>query len=132
MPTIDKLSWLYVHNRKVLCARSFNKDIFYSPGGKREGSESDEEALCREIKEELGIDLFPNTIKYLHTFTAHAHGKPEGTMVQIKCFTSEFEGDIKPSGEIEELAWLNSNDIERTSVTGKLIFQWLKGQELID
>jgi len=132
MPTIDKLTWIEIQDRKVLYVRSKGKDLFYSPGGKREDGESDEQALVRELKEELNIRLLPETAKYLNTFKAQAHGKPEGVMVEIKCYTGSFEGELKPSSEVEELAWFTSNDKDRTSITGKLILDWLAENDFID
>ena len=129
---IDKLAWIEIQDRRVLYVRSKGKDLFYSPGGKREGEESDEQSLTREIREELDVALKPDTFTYLNTFSAQAHGKPEGTMVEIKCYTAEYDGELKPSAEIEELAWFTSGDVERTSVTGKLILAWLKDKNLID
>ena len=39
------------------------KTAFFTPEGKREAGESDEEALIRECKEELTIDLATETIQ---------------------------------------------------------------------
>ena len=132
MNPIDKLAWVYIKDKKVLYVRSKGKDTFYNPGGKREQGESDTQALIREIKEELEVELIPETIKYLETFKAQAHGKPEGVFVEIKCYIGDYEGILKPSAEIEELAWFSSLDMERTSPTGKLALIWLKDQNLID
>jgi ADP-ribose pyrophosphatase YjhB (NUDIX family) len=129
---IDKLAWVCNKDRKTLYVRSKGKELFFNPGGKREGDETDSEALTREIKEELNIELVPDTIKYLETFMAQAAGKPEGVMVQIKCYAADSLGAPTPTSEIEELAWFTSADMHRTSATGQLILQWLKGQNLID
>ena len=132
MDPIDKLAWTCIQDRKVLFARSKNKDLFYNPGGKREVNETDAEALMREIKEELNVDLISSTIKYLTTFKAQAHGKPEGVLVEIKCYTAGYNGTIVPSSEIEEVAWFTSADMNRTSPTGQLTLHWLREQNLVD
>ena len=54
---IDKLAFIYLKDAKVLMARSRGKDIFYIPGGKREGNETDEQALMREVSEELNVAI---------------------------------------------------------------------------
>jgi 8-oxo-dGTP pyrophosphatase MutT (NUDIX family) len=131
METIDKLAWLLVVDRKVLYVRSKGKDLFFNAGGKREGSETDEQALIREIREELGVSLVPASIKYLAEFSAPAHGKVEGTLVRIKCFSADHQGELSPQSEIDELAWFSSKDRERTTATGKLILDWLAGQGMI-
>jgi 8-oxo-dGTP pyrophosphatase MutT (NUDIX family) len=129
---IDKLGWIYIKNRKMLNVRSKGKTVFYTPGGKREGNETDQEALIRELKEELNIDLKTGTIEYLETFEAQADAKPLGTMVRIRCYKSDFGGVFTPSNEIEELGWQTSKDMGQLSATGKLIMQWLHEKNLVD
>ena len=77
---IDKLAYVHIVGEKVLITLSKGKDTI--PGGKREKDESDHEALIREIKEELSVNLIPETIKYFGTFEAQAHCKPIGTIVR--------------------------------------------------
>jgi 8-oxo-dGTP diphosphatase len=129
---IDKLAWIYIVDRKLLCARSHGKDSYYLPGGKRESGESDEAALIREVLEELNVDLLPNTITYVGTFSAQAHGKPEGVMVRMTCYTADYTGQLSPTNEIEEAAWLTYADRENTSEVSKIILDWLVNQDLID
>ena len=130
---IDKLAWIYIKDRKILSTRSHGKDAWYIPGGKREGDESDQQALIREVKEELTVDLQPETIKYLGTFKAQAHGKAEGVIVQMTCYTAEFDGSIKPSAEIAEIVWYDSTvDHAFLSPVDIIIFGFLKKRDLID
>ena len=129
---IDKLGYILVKDRKVLAARSKGSSAWLTPGGKRDAGETDIQALTREVKEELSIDLIPDTIKYLESFTAQAFGKPEGIMVRIKCYSGDFTGKIRPSSEIEETGWLTSKDGDKTSVTGRTILEYLKLKDLID
>lgn len=126
MNPIDKLAWVLIKGGKTLYVRSKGKDLFFNPGGKRNGNETDEQALIREIKEELSVDLIPETIKYIETFSAQAAGKPEGVLVEIKCYAADYHGTLAPASEIEELAWFTSADMNRTSVTGQLILKYLR------
>lgn len=133
MKNIDKLAWIYIKDQKILTTRhKKNVDTYYIPGGKREEGETDEQALVREIKEELDIDLKPETIKYFGTFQAQAHGKPEGVMVKMTCYTSEFQGELKASSEIAEYVWHTHADKEKGSPVDKIIFDYLKEKNLID
>lgn len=133
MDIIDKLAWIYIKDRKILSTRSKGKDAWYIPGGKREGRETDEQALMRETKEELTVDLIPKTITYLNTFKAQAHGKPEGVFVQMTCYTADYKGELTPSAEIEEMAWLTSDtDPVLLSPVDRIIFAYLKEHNLID
>ncbi len=128
---IDKLAWLYVKDKRVLFARSHGKTNWYIPGGKRDPGESDEAALIREIKEELSVDLVPETIKYVDTFRAQADGKPEGTMVKMTCYTADFRGEIRAAAEIEEVRWFDCRDAPLCSPVGLIILDWLKQRDLI-
>ncbi len=133
MDLIDKLAWIYIKDKKILSTRSYGKDVWYLPGGKRIPGESDIEALTREVKEELTVDLIPETIKYLDTFKAQAHGKPMGVFVQMTCYTGEYSGELKPSMEVEKMSWFTSElDPSLMSPVDVIIFKYLKDKDLID
>src|SRR4030042_790990 len=100
--TIDKLGWIYIKNKKLLGVRSKGKDVYYIPGGKRERGETDKEALVREVKEELNIELTPESLKLVNIFKAQAHGKEGGVMLQMTCYSGDFKGKMSSSSEIEE------------------------------
>lgn len=129
---IDKLAYIYLKDNKVLETLSRGKDIWYIPGGKREGDETDQEALIREVKEELDIDLLLETIQHYGTFEAQAHGKPEGTAVRMTCYTANFTGELTPTSEVEKMAWFTYSDKHKTSPVDHLIFDDLKEKGLIE
>ena len=128
---IDKLAWIYIKDKKILSTRSRGKGVYYIPGGKREADETDEQALVREVKEELTVDLV-GPLKHMGIFEAQAHGKPEGTIVRMTCYSSDFTGEIKPAAEIEEVVWLNYEGKEKSSPVDILIFDDLKNKGLIE
>jgi 8-oxo-dGTP diphosphatase len=128
---IDKLAYIHVKDGKVLISLSWGKDVWYIPGGKREGEESDHEALMREVKEELNVDLISETIKPYGVFEAQAHGKPEGVVVRMTCYMAEFNGTPKPTSEIEKLAYFSYPDKHKTGPVDYLIFDDLKAKGLI-
>lgn len=129
---IDKLAWIHLHNRKILSTRSRGKDTYYLPGGKRETNETDLQALTREIQEELTVNLVPESVQYLGTFEAQAHGREAGTIVRMTCYTADFEGVLTPAAEIEEMVWFTYQDKEKSSPVDKIIFDWLKERDMID
>lgn len=131
MKEIDKIALLYTKDGQILSTLSKGKDTYYLPGGKRELNETDEQTLIRECKEELTIDIKEYTIKYYGTFKAQAHGKAEGIIVKMTCYTAEFIGEIKPSSEIQEIRWLNYKDIDVISPVDKLIFKDLYEKGLL-
>lgn len=132
MKVIDKLAWLEIQNGKVLSTRSKGRTKYYIPGGKREAGESDLEALTREIREELSIDLIEDTIRFAGLFQAQADSHAEGVQVKMTCYEGGFKGTISPSGEIEEVVWLTYKDRELISPVDQLIFDWLKERNLIN
>ncbi|WP_087024039.1 NUDIX hydrolase [Thaumasiovibrio subtropicus] len=125
---IDKLAWLYLKDGELLAVRSIGKSLFYLPGGKREDGESDEQALCREINEELDVDLQPETIRYAGTFTGPADGKADGVEVQLTCYFADYEGTLSPEAEIEEMGYLSSQDEAITSKAAWIAVEWLQSQ----
>src|SRR6478736_4370891 len=107
MKVIDKIAWIEIKNKVILSTKSYGKDKYYIPGGKREAEETDEQTLCREILEELNVTIDRNSINYFGVFEAQAHGHAEGVLVKMTCYTATYSGELKVSAEIEELRWLN-------------------------
>jgi 8-oxo-dGTP diphosphatase len=132
MPYIDKLAWIHIVDRKVLATLSKGKDTYYLPGGKREIGESDEQALLREIEEELTVKLLLPTLRSAGIFEAQAHGKPPGTIVRMTCFFGDYEGTLKANAEIEKLIWFMHDDRLKCSTVDVIIFDDLKKKNLID
>lgn len=128
---IDKLAFLYLKDGKLLVTLSRGKDVWYVPGGKREAGEADEQALTREVREELNVELKPGTIQKYGVFEAQAHGKPAGTIVRMTCYTAEFDGELTASSEIEKLDFFGYDRRDETSDVDHLIFDDLKTKGLI-
>ncbi|MER2997392.1 NUDIX hydrolase [Pontibacter populi] len=131
MKVIDKLAWLEIQNKKVLSTRSKGRTKYYIPGGKREAGESDKEALIREIREELSVELLEDTVRFVGVFQAQADSHAEGIEVKMTCYTGDFKGIISPAAEIEEVIWLTYKSRELSSPVDQLIFDWLKERNLI-
>ena len=131
MAVIDKVAFLYLRDGKILSTRSKGKDKYYIPGGKREAGETDIETLVREVKEELSVDIIESSAKLYGVFEAQAHGKAEGVIVKMTCYTAGFTGELKADSEIAEIVWLTTADIETVSPVDKLIFADLKQKGLL-
>lgn len=131
MKLIDKLAWIEIQHKTILSTKSYNKDKYYIPGGKRESGESGEQALCREIKEELSVELHPGTLQLIGIFQAQAHGHPEGTLVKMTCYSAAYTGTLKAAAEMEELVWLQYSDKDKIAPVDILIFDFLKAQNLL-
>lgn len=129
---IDKLAYILITNRKILSTRSRDKTKYYIPGGKREAGENDWQALFREIQEELSVDLVEKTCLYYGTFEAQADSHADGIIVKMTCYTADYVGELKAAAEIDEIIWLDFNNINDVSPVDKLIFLDLKSKGLID
>ncbi|MFF2405523.1 NUDIX domain-containing protein [Streptomyces sp. NPDC058092] len=123
---IDTVAWVRVEGGRILCARPRGKDVFYIPGGKREGAESDLETLLREIKEELTVLLEPRTAVHVGTYEAGAPDLPSGAVVRMSCYTADYEGTLAVSSEIEEMAWFSYVDRPLVPPVDQLLFDDLK------
>ncbi|MGB5819814.1 MAG: NUDIX domain-containing protein [Saonia sp.] len=129
---IDKLAWIHIRDKQILGTRSKGKTVYYIPGGKREEGESDAEALQREIKEELSVDLDTSSLKYIGIFEAQAHGHKSGIIVRMTCYFGMYSGRLQPDSEIEEMVWLNYGDRDKVSEVDQLIFDFLKEKGELD
>ncbi len=123
---IRKVSLAVFKDKKLLCVRSFGKEVFYCLGGKVEGGETDQDALKREIKEEVGCEM-EDDIKLLETFEDWADGR-ENTKVQIKLYEGKLFGEPKPSSEIEEIDYFDSktDSNKLSAIAINQMFPWLK------
>ncbi len=128
---IDKIAFLHIQSGKILSTRSKGKDKYYIPGGKREIGETDIETLIREVKEELSVDIISSSVKLYGIFEAQAHGKAEGVVVRMTCYTASFIGNLIANSEIAEIVWLTLSDINKISPVDKLIFADLREKGLM-
>jgi 8-oxo-dGTP diphosphatase len=132
MKIIDKLAWIEIKDKSILSTKSYGKDKYYIPGGKRETGETDEQALVREINEELSVIIDDKTLNYIGTFEAQAHGHSEGIVVKMTCYSGKYSGELEANSEIEEIKWLKYLDKDKISEVDKLIFDKLKENNLLD
>lgn len=132
---IETVAYIYTENKKLLLVRTKGKKTYYMPGGKVDIGEKHKDALVRELKEELTIDIDHKSIKLYKVFEAQAHGKPQGTTVRIFCFTAKHSGSIKPGREIADYRFFSEEEYrlsEDPAPIGFIINTDLKQNELID
>lgn len=132
MKQIDKLAWIEIKDKTILLTKSYGKDVFYIPGGKREIGESDEQALLREISEELTVAIDKTTLTPIGVFEAQAHGQLEGVTVKMTCYSGDYSGELKASSEIEAITWYKYADKDKVAGVDKLIFDYLYQNNLLD
>lgn len=126
---IDKLAWIHLVDKQILCTRSIGKSIYYLPGGYRESEESDAKTLFREIKEELGVDLEISSMQYIGTFEASADDNKPEVLVRMTCYSAKYQGILQSNPSLDEMVWLNYKDRDRVSEVAKFIFNFLKEKD---
>ncbi|MCR3748008.1 NUDIX hydrolase [Lentzea californiensis] len=120
---ITVVGLVHVEAGRLLVVRSRNKKAFYLPGGKIEPGESLEEALLREVSEELGVEAARPVV--LKRYVAPAYGEGEGAMVDMTCFTADLKGTPRPAGEIAELTYVTRDEYREHAETAPAIHEVL-------
>ncbi|WP_336085620.1 NUDIX hydrolase [Nocardia sp. SSK8] len=118
---IDTVAWVLIEDGRILCGRPRGKDVFFIPGGKREGGETDLQTLVREVAEELAVELAPESAVHVGTYEAGVPGH-DGTVVRMACYTAEYRGVLTASSEIEALAWFGAADRDLVPPVDQLLF----------
>lgn len=101
---------LLIQNKKLLLAFSRNKACFYLPGGKTDPGETTAAALCREIAEELQVELLEADLKYYTHISAPAFGEKAGIIMEQDCFFCVPAIEPKPAAEIQELRYFSLSE----------------------
>jgi 8-oxo-dGTP diphosphatase len=127
-----KIAWTPIIDHSIPFARSRGQELFYNLGGKLEPDETHEQALVREVGEEAGVFLKPETIRHVHTFEGVGHALPPDVKLRMVCFDAEYIGNIVPSNEVVEIVNFTTKDLERTTPMGKEILKWFHERNLID
>lgn len=129
---IDTLAWVLVRDRALLAVRANDKRKFYLPGGKREAGESDVAGLCREVREEVRVELDPMSFSLFTVLDEPADGYEDGRRVHMTVYTATYHGQLSPGAEITELAWLTSAAADCVPPAGQHILRLLRNADRID
>lgn len=109
MKTIEVVAAVIVRDGRIFATqRGYGdfKDMWEFPGGKIESGESREEALKREIKEELdadiSVDSFLQTVEYDY---------PKFHLI-LHCFLCSLKNDTLHLLEHKSARWLSANELD--------------------
>lgn len=90
---------------RLLLVRKADTKYFMQPGGKIEAGENPIAALCRELREEIGLKIAMQEPRYLGCYSADAANEP-GWVVEAELFHVRTSCEPIVSGEIAEAIWI--------------------------
>ena len=90
---------------RVLVVRKRGTQAFMLPGGKIELGETAQQAVERELLEELGLQIDRSHLDSLGHFQSRAANEPDH-WVEADVFFIRLESPVKAQAEIEALKWL--------------------------
>lgn len=126
---------LVIRDRKLLLAFSRNKACFYLPGGKIDAGESVEQALCREIAEEMNVQLTPSDLRYYTHITAPAYGEINNVIMEQDCFFVTKSVEPVAAAEIGELRYFSLAEYKNETNTAPgavMVLEQLQKDNLVD
>lgn len=94
---------------RTLLVRKRGTTAFMQAGGKIEAGESALDALVRELREEVGLEVDLDVTEYLGSFRAVAANEPD-TVLRAEVFAMTTDRDIVPGSEIEQVIWIETDD----------------------
>jgi 8-oxo-dGTP diphosphatase len=106
---ITKIGLAVMDGDRVLLVKKRGSEFLILPGGKPEKSETDVQALSRELDEELGCRLVSDQVSFLGTFSDEAAGMP-GIRVTIRLYGGAMVGTPVPNAEIESIVWWDATE----------------------
>lgn len=90
---------------RSLLVRKRGSSVFMQPGGKIEPGESALDALTRELREELGLEVDPGETEYIGSYRAVAANEAN-TVVRAEVFYLLTHATPVAGAEIDELLWI--------------------------
>jgi mutator protein MutT len=94
------------HAGRIALARN-EREEWELPGGRLEAGEEPEEAVVREVREELGLTVRARELVDAWTYT------PDGTTVVIVVYACELLGapELTRSDEHSDVRWIAAEDV---------------------
>lgn len=95
--------------KRLLLVRKRDTEFFMQPGGKIESREAPVSALCRELYEELGVNVDPNQCVSRGVYRAPAANEI-GHEVEAHLFDVVLKGTVDARAEIAEARWVTQEE----------------------
>lgn len=103
----ERISAIIVKDKKMMLVTGYDEKDAWTPGGKPDNDESELEALKREVKEELDVEV-TNAKSYYNYEGKERNGQilPSNE----HCYLVEYEGEPTPQKEITKVLWYDRAD----------------------
>jgi len=95
---------------RILVVRKRGTSRYMLPGGKIERGESPAQAAVRELHEEVGAELSPESLTFLGEWSAPAANEA-GLTVHGHIFEHPWLDGLAVRAEIEDLLWLHPDEM---------------------
>ena len=112
-------------NHQLLLVQVRHRDKYYFPGGKIDEGESLVEALQRELKEELRLELAKDELEFIGTIVGEAYPQPN-MLTELNGFKVNRTIDwskVETDHEITDMKWFDINDSENIAPA---VNTWIK------
>lgn len=109
METRTRIGGIIIQENKLLMLLGKGYPDLWTPGGKIEEDENDEECLKRELKEEIGVELIES--KLFNEYHSESFYSP-GKFIIERTYLVKIEGNIIPAMEIDSIVWLTKEDFD--------------------
>lgn len=100
-------AWTTDTDDRILLVRKRGSGIFMQPGGKPEPEETPEQALVRELREEVGVVVEESALDPWGRYRTDAANEP-GHLLIAEVFGVPIEQPVHAAAEIEEARWFTA------------------------
>ncbi|VED33586.1 MutT domain containing protein [Staphylococcus warneri] len=110
---------------QILLVQVRHREKYYFPGGKIDEGETQLQALKRELKEELKLELSDEELSYIGTVVGKAYPQ-ENMLTELNGYRATVPinwDNIHTDNEITDIKWFDKNDSEHIAPA---VLIWIK------